>query len=231
MLYKVKAAKIKKFKKAETLSQKTVFYKVKAASKKILQYFAGERPAQEVHMNEEIMIKKLKEQDSEALDEAIRQYTRLVSAIICNLAGSQLSKEDVEELTEDTFIAMWYNADKLEVGKLKAYICQIAKNKTKNRLRDMNKHSKVVSIENMTLEDDFLLTDDIEEKHASMSLLEAINEIGEPDREIILRRYYYYQNSKQIGQIMKMNDATVRTKLSRAKDKLKKILKERGFAV
>ncbi len=82
-------------------------------------------------MNEEMMITRLKEQDSDALDEAIRQYTRLVSAIICNIAGSQLTAEDVEELTEDTFIAMWYNSDKLEPGKLKAYICQIAKNKTK----------------------------------------------------------------------------------------------------
>ena len=30
---------------------------------------------------------------------------------------------------------------------------------------------------------------------------------------------------------MNMNDATVRTKLARAKDKLKKILKERGFTL
>lgn len=182
-------------------------------------------------MNEEIMITKLKEQDGDALDEAIRQYTRLVSAIICNIAGSQLTAEDVEELTEDTFIAMWYNADKLEAGKLKAYICQIAKNKTKNRLRDLSKHSKVVSIESMTMEDDFVLTDDIEEKQASMMLYEAIDEIGEPDREILLRRYYYYQNSKQIGEIMKLNAQTVRTKLSRAKDKLKKLLTERGITI
>ena len=182
-------------------------------------------------MNEEELIRRLKEQDSEALDEAIRKYTRLVSTIICNIAGGQLTQEDVEELTEDTFIAMWYNTDKLEVGKLKAYICQIAKNKTKNRLRDQNKHSKVVSIENITLEDDFLLTNDVEEKHASMTLFEAIDEIGEPDRELILRRYYYYQNSRQIGKVMNMNDATVRTKLARAKDKLKKILMERGFSL
>ena len=182
-------------------------------------------------MNEEMMITRLKEQDSDALDEAIRQYTRLVSAIICNIAGSQLTAEDVEELTEDTFIAMWYNSDKLEPGKLKAYICQIAKNKTKNRLRDMSKHSKVVSIESVTTEDDFVLTDGIEEKQASMMLYEAIDEIGEPDREILLRRYYYYQNSKQIGEIMKLNAQTVRTKLSRAKDKLKKLLTERGITI
>ena len=140
-------------------------------------------------MNEDVIIRKLKQQDSEALDEAIKQYTRLVSAIICNIAGTQLTAEDVEELTEDTFIAMWYNADKLEAGKMKAYICQIAKNKTKNKLRDMNKHKKVISIDSIQTEDDFLLTDDIEEKHTSMTLLEALDEIGDPDREIIIRKY------------------------------------------
>ncbi len=95
----------------------------------------------------------------------------------------------------------------------------------------MSKHSKVVSIESVTTEDDFVLTDDIEEKQASMMLYEAIDEIGEPDREILLRRYYYYQNSKQIGEIMKLNAQTVRTKLSRAKDKLKKLLTERGITI
>lgn len=182
-------------------------------------------------MNEELLVKRLKAKDSEALDDAIRQYTRLVSAIICNIAGTQLSAEDVEELTEDTFIAMWYNTDKLEAGKLKAYICQIAKNKTKNKLRDTNKHRKVVSIETITAEDDFLITNDIEEKQAGMTLMDAINEIGEPDREIILRRYYYYQNSTQIAESMNMNSQTVRTKISRAKDKLKKLLIERGIVL
>ncbi len=182
-------------------------------------------------MDEGILIQRLKQQDSDALDDAIRQYARLVSAVISNLGGNSLTAEDVEELTEDTFIAMWYNTDKLEAGKLKAYICQIAKNKTKNRLRDSAKHNKVINIDDVSAESDFLLTNDIEEKQASMILYDAINEIGEPDRELILRRYYYYQNSKQIGEIMSMNAQTVRTRLSRAKDKLKKLLAERGLVL
>lgn len=181
-------------------------------------------------MDESILIKKLKEQDPSALEEIIRKYTRLISSIIGNMACGNLTDQDVEELTEDTFIALWYNAEKAEENKLKAYICQIAKNKTKNKLRDLGRH-KVVSIESVTAEDDFAVSDETEAKNASLCLQEAINEIGDPDREIILRRYYYYQSSSAIGKIMGINPHTVRTKIARAKDKLRKILIERGFTL
>ncbi len=181
-------------------------------------------------MDDSMLIKRLKAKETSALEDIIDKYTRLVSAVIGNVACGYLTAEDIEEATEDTFIALWYNAEKIEEHKLKAYLCQIAKNKARDKLRRLDKNN-VVSLDSVDADGGFLISDDIEEKTASISLLEAIDEIGEPDREIIIRRYYYYQTSAAIGKIMNMNPQTVRTKISRAKEKLRKLLTERGFTL
>lgn len=77
----------------------------------------------------------------------------------------------------------------------------------------------------------YMFPDDIEKKTLSMAIDEVLSEIGEPDKEIVLRRYYYYQSSSEIGSMLGLNAQTVRTKLSRAKAKLQKLLSERGISL
>lgn len=181
-------------------------------------------------MDEKILTERLKKKDIKALEEVIDSYTKLVSAVICNIACGNLSREDVEEAVQDSFLALWEHADSVEEGKLKAYLCQIAKNKARDALRKLGK-GQVVSIEEMVTDDGLYVSDDIEQKTLSMAIDEVLDEIGEPDREIIIRRYYYYQSSSVIGNILGLNSQTVRTKLARAKAKLQKLLTERGITI
>lgn len=61
-------------------------------------------------------------------------------------------------------------------------------------------------------------------------LHELIDELHEPDREIMLRYYYYQQTAPIIAKILRMNKETVNSKLRRNKEKLRLKLKERGYA-
>ncbi len=180
-------------------------------------------------MDDLILTERLRNKDIAALEEIIDQYTKLLTAVICNIACGNLTKQDVEEAVQDTFLSLWYNADKVENGKMKAYLCQIAKNKARDKLRTLSRN-KTICIDDM-VSDGVYVSDDIEEKTLSMAIDEALSDLGEPDREIIIRRYYYYQSSNQISEIMGINSQTIRTKLARAKNKLKKILTERGIKV
>lgn len=65
----------------------------------------------------------------------------------------------------------------------------------------------------------------------SDALKDALDEIGEPDREIMIRHYYFCQSSTKIAEALDMKPKTVKTKILRAKDKLRKILTERGFTL
>lgn len=181
-------------------------------------------------MDDNLLTEKLKQKDTAALEEIIDKYTKLVSAVIFNVACGSLTKQDVEEAIQDTFISLWNHADVIENDKLKAYLCQIAKNKSRDKLRQLNRN-KAISIEDMATDDGIYVSDDIEQKTLSMVIDEILSEIGEPDREIVIRRYYYYQSSSAIGDKLGLNSQTVRTKLARVKTKLQKLLTERGITI
>lgn len=58
---------------------------------------------------------------------------------------------------------------------------------------------------------------------------EAVDSLGQPDSEIFMRRYFLYQKTGDIAQALGLNTNTVRSKLSRGREKLKEHLEERGY--
>ena len=59
---------------------------------------------------------------------------------------------------------------------------------------------------------------------------EAVDSLGEPDREIFQRYYFLYQKTADISKMLGLKDATVRAKLARGRKHLKDYLTERGFS-
>ncbi|MBQ8134406.1 MAG: sigma-70 family RNA polymerase sigma factor [Clostridia bacterium] len=179
-------------------------------------------------MENEKLAERLRNNDETALEEIIDRFTPLVSTIIYNLANGSMSQPDIEEITSDTFFSLWCNRDKVEKDKLKGYLCCIAKNKAKDKLKINGRH-KTVDIEEMDFEDGLVVSEEIENKIITEALREALDEIGDPDKEIIIRHYYYYQSSSEIAEKTGMNSQTVKSKIRRTREKLKKLLTARGF--
>ena len=65
-------------------------------------------------------------------------------------------------------------------------------------------------------------------KEEARLVRKAVDSLGEPDREVFLRHYFYAQNVQEISGIMNMNESTVKTKLRRGRSKLKDILTRWG---
>ena len=179
-------------------------------------------------METEMLAEKLIEGDENALEAIIDRFTPLVSTIVFNLAKGALNTADIEELTADTFVTLWYNREKVQTDKLKGFICCIAKNKTKNKLKAVFRH-QIINIDEMDYEDGLVVSDEIENKIITETLREALDIIGEPDKEIIIRHYYYYQPSTEISEKMGMKSETVKSRIKRAREKLRMILTERGY--
>ena len=56
-----------------------------------------------------------------------------------------------------------------------------------------------------------------------------MKKLGEPDSSIIVYFYYYGMKTKQIASITGMSDTAVQKRLSRARKKLRELLKEAGI--
>lgn len=170
-------------------------------------------------MTEGKALQGLKNGSQEALGWFIDQYTPYVTTIIYNVIGAAMSTADVEEVAADVFFALWSNARKVRCGSVKGYLGAIARNMAKNRLRRAGFQLQLEE-DRITLD-----TENPEElyarKEAAAAVRREVEAMREPEREILLRFYYYYQSLETISLEMDINLSTVKTKLRRARLALK----------
>lgn len=178
-------------------------------------------------MRERKLAERLKKGDTAALSQIMDIYTPYAYTIISNIFGTALYEEDIEETLSDCFLCLWKNRDRTEEGKLKAYIASIARTKALDRLRSM----KIL----LPLEENIQIAKCQEPeaqtiiKELSAIARDAVDALPEPDREIFKRHYFLFETSDSIAESMGINASTVRTKLSRGRERLREYLMEKGY--
>lgn len=180
-----------------------------------------------VVVNEEKALRAIVRGDETALAWVIDRYAAYVNTIIYNIIGAAMTTPDVEEVSSDVFLALWSNTEKVRPGKLKAYLGGIARNKAKEKLRAAGQ--EVPLDEDLIIVSEIDLEMELEAREQAEFIRSALLAMQNPDREIFLRHYYYYQSASQIAQEMGINCSTVKTRLCRGRDKLKEVLREGGY--
>lgn len=177
--------------------------------------------------NEADLIRAMQRGDEAALEQVIELYTPYVSAIVWNIVKGNLDLSDAAAVISDVFFTLWTNAKKIRPGKLKGYLCSIARSKALNAIRGTGRE--------LPLEEDMIqITSPLPDEEAEKleeyeALRRALGKMPEPDKTIFIRRYYLYQKVADIARIMHMNENTVQTKLRRGRDSLRLELEKGGF--
>lgn len=167
-------------------------------------------------MTEATALRELKKGSETALSWFIDAYTPYVTAIIHGIIGDHMNMADVEEVASDVFFALWENARK--VYSVKGYLGTMARNKAKNKLRDLTY--------DLPLEEQILVLeggnpeDTMEEKERNRAVRQAVLQMRQPEKEIFLRHYYYCQKVDTISAEMNLPLSTVKTKLRRGRARL-----------
>ncbi len=171
-------------------------------------------------MTESKAIKDLRGGSEAALGWFIHRYSGYVTTIIHNIIGPYMDIADVEEVASDVFLALWQNAGK--VHSVQGFLGATARNKAKNKLRELG-HPLPLEEEALLLEE---LTPEavLQKKEISTAVKWAVNALKQPDRDIFLRFYFYFQTMEEISEEMGINLSTVKSKLRRGKSKLKQSL-------
>lgn len=171
-------------------------------------------------MTEAAALRELKKGSEKALEWFMDAYTPYVTAIIHNIIGSCMDMSDVEEVAADVFYKLWENAE--TVHSPKGFLGTVARNLAKNKCRQLGYE--------LPLEEEILVVDagspetELEEKELSRAVKLAVLGLPQPDREIFLRFYYYYQTMDVISEEMGINLSTVKTKLRRGRVRLRSVL-------
>lgn len=174
-------------------------------------------------MREEVILRKMRQGKPEGLEALMDRYIPYVSAIVWNILREAMPKEDAEEVVSDVFLAAWNQAADLKPGFVKQWLGAVARNKAKNRLRLMG-HDLPLEEDVLEIPDEFTPVTKAERAEERRQVRKAVNELGEPDREIFLRHYFFSQTVAEIGSCMHLNESTIKTKLRRGRQKLKDML-------
>ncbi len=178
-------------------------------------------------MNDSTLLRRLRSGDPAALEALMNQYIPYVSTIVWNFLRDSMPKEDAEEVVSDVFLAAWNQAKEIHPNALKQWLGAVARNKARQKLRTAGFD---LPLEEDTLEmpgEDTPEGNMTREEEARL-VREAVDSLGEPDREIFLRHYWFAQPVSQIGAQMSMNESTIKTKLRRGRARLKETLEKWG---
>ena len=178
-------------------------------------------------MRDKKIIKLLQKKDEKGLSAFSEKYEKLLTYIATGILGN--NKEDVEECVNDTYLKVWNHIDEFDLDKasLKTYSSVIVRNTAINRLRKISKMKGTAQKEELTdiVADYVDYRQNVEAKMVQKENMEAlqsvIRNLKKKDREMVLRRYYYFQSSKEIAFYMGMSINAVDSKLSRLRKQMK----------
>lgn len=179
-------------------------------------------------MQDDKLIKKLHKEPEKGMKILMEQYTGLVYAVVrSKMLSSVFSVSDIENCVADTFSEFYMSLDRydLSCGSIKAWLCVIAKNNAIDCLRRSYRDKELVFLDaegvNEQYADGFSLELSIENKELRRNVMKAVKDLGNPDCEIIVRKFYLSQSSKEIAQKMNMTVANIDTRTHRAIKKLR----------
>ena len=176
-------------------------------------------------MNDIQIINGIKNENEAAFHYAINKYSKLMWSIAATILINASNTEDIEECVADVFVYLWQNHAKYDAqrGGLKSWLSVIVKSKAINKYHQLSRRSEF-SLNDEIVINEIAAVDDIMTAETKSELIAAVNALGEPDREIIIRRYYYQQKPKEIGFILDIPVKQVENRLYRSKLKLREML-------
>lgn len=180
-------------------------------------------------INEDNFIEYIKSKKQKGLEYIVDRYSKLVYKVVYNVIGSGFHAHSIDECVNDVFLSIWNNIGCFDSGKgnFKTWIIAISKYRAIDYRRKLVKNNSVEFDETImecadssknTLENTLLIKEKREE------LLKMINELGEIDRKIFIKRYFLDESIEDIADELKVKRSVIDNRLSRGR----KVLKEKA---
>ena len=169
------------------------------------------------------LVHALQTRQNGAMEQFQTVYTPLLRYIIAPILPDE---RDREECLSDVLLRVWDSIDTFDPGKaaLTTWLTHLARNAALNRRRANERHR-----EGGTLDETMPDTADGPEQsllkaEAARTLWAAVKRLGRKDRELFLRKYYYYQPTAQIAAELGLTVRAAEGKLYRVRKHLREEL-------
>lgn len=131
-----------------------------------------------------------------------------------------LNREDAEDVVSEAVLKAYSHLPELRnVTKMKAWLFQILVNESKSCLK---KRNRIDLVEDVTL-----FAESGREDKSSCDLLEFVYQLEDIFREVVILYYFEEFSVREIAKILNISAGTVKSRLARARLKLKSFLEEK----
>ncbi len=165
--------------------------------------------------NVENLVIKSKEGDTAAFGDLYEMYSRDMYRFAWYYTGSSATAEDC--VSEAVLIAFSKIGELKNISSFKSWLFRILRNccaatfrKTSREILEEENYSGVHSFEN--------------EENEKISLKNALVRLPDDERELLILYYCIGYTSKEISRMLTLNENTVRSKISRSTEKLRREL-------
>lgn len=197
---------------------------------------------------DEALYRGLIDRNSRALEALISRYSREMSYFIRLVLDHAGTPQDVEECTNDLFIAVWQEIESYDParGSLRTWVTMRAKYIALDRRRQIQRRQTVsmTSLDNSDHSgsregDGFLIESSIahlaensmegllEQRERREELWHALESLSELDRVLVYMRYFKLASTEEICRKTGLTRHAIDTRLWRARKSLRDTLEER----
>ena len=180
-------------------------------------------------MSDNELIQKILNQEQDAFVHMIDTYSKLLWVIVGGILGKVGTTQDIEECISDVYVQVWKNPESFnqQKGSLKTFLAIIARSKALDTYRKLSK-SKIVELDEAIKSTDDDLLDYIVDKEMCQELYTAIESLTEPNKEIVIRRFFFEERPASIAKSTSLPIKEVENRLYQSKLKLREKLGGKG---
>jgi len=153
--------------------------------------------------------------DEAFIKESIDKFGNIILKAAFSITGNL---SDAEDVFSDVFFCLWQKQKIFDSDQhQKAWLIRVAINKAKNiKKQAFNRYRA-------ELDEDIIF---IKEDDENRWIRDALNQLRPKDRVIVYLHYYQGYGYKEIGKMLKIGESGVKSRVMRAREKLKGMLRD-----
>jgi RNA polymerase sigma-70 factor (ECF subfamily) len=177
----------------------------------------------ETKLNEQELITKARNGDSEAFREIVNQNESRVAATVIGMLGHKTEAEDVGQ---ETFVRFYQSLNRFRgESSIGTYLTRIAINLSLNEIRRRKRRRHLYFIKNENAIENIPDTKDLKDQRETNALVQwGLQKLPPKFRSVIVLRLIDGYSTEETAKILGLPVGTVLSRLARAQMKLKEIL-------
>ncbi len=177
------------------------------------------------------LIQAAQEGDQEAFEELVRRHEKQVYGLALRVCGNP---QDAAEAAQEAFLSAWQGLRFFrQESEFSTWLYRLTSNAAIDLLRREKRHRGAASLDDELspeAPDRTSLTpqDALEQKELGELIQKGLNDLSADHRQVLVLREMYQMSYQEISDVLDLDVGTVKSRISRGRQQLRKFLLKRG---